>query len=159
MMATAGCSDEQKREYALPKALCGVSVPEKALSELLPSGERLTADESTPVADAITTCKVTVDGDMVLSIERESREPGASARDIAVDQLSVKQPKSTAQRSVAYADWAAVSIVKCRGQSSTDEDISVAIKVLEPGHRSEAAMKELILGYTSSFQKQQPCAA
>ncbi|MFD8421837.1 hypothetical protein [Streptomyces sp. NPDC059466] len=157
MIVVAGCSEEQKREYTLPKSLCGVPAPTQALSRLLPAGKRLSLDEATPVADAITTCKATVDGALVLSLEREIREAGASARDIAVNQLGVKQPVSAERNSVAYADWAAVSVVECRGGGAADKDISVAVKVLKPGHRDESAMKELILEYTSAFKKQQPC--
>ncbi|MEU0033873.1 hypothetical protein [Streptomyces sp. NPDC006333] len=156
-IAVAGCSEEQKPEYTLPKSLCGVPAPSQALSRLLPAGKHLALDEATPVADAITTCKATVDGDLVLSLERESREAGASARDIAVNQLGVKQPMSAERNSVAYADWAAVSVVECRGGGTGDKDISVAVKVLKPGHRDESAMKELIVEYTSAFKKQQPC--
>lgn len=156
-IAVGGCSEDQKREYTLPKSLCGVPAPTQALSRLLPAGKHLAVDEATPVADAITTCKATVDGDLVLSLERENREVGASARDIAVNQLGVKQPVSAGSGSVSYADWAAVSVVECRGGGVADKDISVAVKVLQPGHRDESAMKELILQYTSAFKKQQPC--
>ncbi|QFZ74538.1 hypothetical protein GFH48_15825 [Streptomyces fagopyri] len=93
----------------------------------------------------------------MLSLEREIREVGASARDIAVKQLGVKQLTSAERDSVAHADWAAVSVVQCRGGGAADKDISIAVKVLEPGHRNEAAMKELILEYTSAFKKRQPC--
>ncbi|MFE5137515.1 hypothetical protein ACFRDV_07520 [Streptomyces fagopyri] len=156
-IAVAGCSDEQKREYTLPDSLCGVPAPKRALSRLLPAGKHLAVDKATPVADAITTCRASVDGHLVLSLEREIREVGASARDIAVNQLGVKQLTSAERDSVAYADRAAVSVVQCRGGGAADKDISIAVKVLEPGHRNEAAMKELILEYTSAFKKRQPC--
>lgn len=109
-VTAAGCSDDPKREYAVPKALCGVSVPEKSLSPLLPPGKDLTTQEDTPVPDAITTCKLTVDGDQVLTIERERREAGASARDIAVNQISVKQPKTAANRTIVYAGYSTIAI-------------------------------------------------
>jgi len=157
MVTAVGCSEEQKREYTLPTSLCGVSVPTSALSQLLPVGKRLTVDEATPVPDALTTCEASVDGDMVLSLEQEHRDVGASAYDIARDRFGVKQPKSAQQRSVAYSDRVAVSVVKCRGGESGDEDITVAVKVLKPAHQNESAMKYLILGYTSAFKKQQPC--
>lgn len=155
----AGCSDDPKREYAVPKSLCGVAVPDKSLSPLMPPGKNLTAEQDTPVPDAITTCKVTVDGDQVLSVERERREAGASACDIAVNQISVQQPKSAANRTIAYADWAAVSVISCREEGNAEEDISTVIKVLKPGKPDEAAMKELITEYTSALRTQDACAS
>ncbi|MFF3321131.1 hypothetical protein [Streptomyces sp. NPDC002889] len=149
-VAVAGCSDDPQREYAVPKALCGAAIPENALSSLLPPGKNLTAEEDTPVPDAITTCKLSVDGDQVLSVERERREAGASARDIAVKKISVRQPKSAANRTIAYADWAAVPVISCRGEGNAEEGISTVIKVIEPGVPEESAMKDLITAYTSA---------
>lgn len=130
--AAAGCSDDPKREYAVPKSLCGVTVPENSLSPLLPPGKDLTAEQDTPAPGAIMTCKLTMDGDQVLSVERERREAGASARDIAVNQISVQQPKSAANRTIAYADWAAVSVISCREEGNAGEDISTVINILKP---------------------------
>ncbi|MGW5677255.1 hypothetical protein ACWEV4_19600 [Streptomyces sp. NPDC003860] len=62
----AGCSDGG-RDYAVPKDLCGVPVPEKALTPLLPDGEeiRLSNKEFTLDVGWIT-CGVTVDEARVL---------------------------------------------------------------------------------------------
>ncbi|MFC4612287.1 hypothetical protein ACFO9E_31725 [Streptomyces maoxianensis] len=157
-VAAAGCSDAPEREYTVPKSLCGITVPEESLSPLLPPGKNVTSEEDTPVPDAITTCKLTVDGDQVLSVERERREAGASARDIAVNQVSVQQPKSAANRAIAYADWAAVSVISCREEGNAEEDISTVIKVLKPGKPDESAMKDLITEYTSALKTQDACS-
>ncbi|MET7574833.1 hypothetical protein ABZT04_41140 [Streptomyces sp. NPDC005492] len=124
----------------------------------MPTGKHLTVNEATPVPDALTTCEASVDGDKVLSVEQEHRDAGASAYDIARDRFGVKQPKSALQRSAAYSDRVAVSVVKCRDGESGDEDITIAVKTVKPAHQNESAMKDLILGYTSAFEKQQPCS-
>ncbi|MFB7758652.1 hypothetical protein ACFC18_55305, partial [Streptomyces sp. NPDC056121] len=77
---------------------------------MLPPGKRIAVNPDTPVPDAITTYEVAVDRQVVLSVEREQREPGATARDIAVDQLPTHETESAAARTIAYTDSAAGSI-------------------------------------------------
>ncbi|GAA3842120.1 hypothetical protein [Streptomyces chiangmaiensis] len=159
-MAIAGCSsDEPKREFTVPKALCGVSVPSDALSRLLPSsGKHLAVTEDGNLSDGSSLCNVSVDDkDMVLVISRERIEAGDSARSILLSRLSVSEQKSAENGAVVYADWAAASLIKCRGADVETEDISTLVKVLKPGRRDESAMKDLISGYTGALEKEQPC--
>ena len=159
-VAVAGCSSSgPKQEFTVPRSLCGVSVPTGALSRLLPtSGKELAAQQTNDLDDdGHALCVVKVDGVMVLAVSGERITVGDSARGILLDQLSVSQQKYAANGSIAYTDWAAVSLTKCRGADVEEEDISVLIKVLKPARHDESAMKELISGYTSSLEKQQPC--
>ncbi|MFG2358130.1 hypothetical protein [Streptomyces sp. NPDC048521] len=158
-MAVAACSsDEPKQEFTVPKALCGISVPAKALSRLLPaSGKRLSAEQVGGPDDGSVLCNVTVDGDMVLVVSRERVDVGESARSILLSRLSISRQKSAEGGSVVYADRAAVSLVKCRGTGVEKEDISTLIKVLKPARQDESAMKDLITDYTASLKEQQPC--
>ncbi|MFJ9898839.1 hypothetical protein ACIQPR_36465 [Streptomyces sp. NPDC091280] len=158
VFAAAGCSaDEPRREFTVPKALCGVSVPVDALSRLLPaSGKKLTteADGST---DDVLLCKINVDDVMVLALSRERIVAGDSARHILYTQLRITQPKFAEGTSIAYADDAAVSLLKCRGADVQNEDISTLVKVLKPARSDESAMKSLITDYTAKVKKQGPC--
>ncbi|MGW6401038.1 hypothetical protein [Streptomyces sp. NPDC055134] len=157
MVAAAGCSDSAEREYAVPSSLCGIHIKAAMLTPLLPPGKHVAVKPDTPVPDAITTCEVAVDKKVVLSVERERREPGAAARDIAVDQLSAHDPKSTAARTIAYTDAAAVSITRCAAQDVVKEDISTVIRVFEPGRKDESALKNLITEYTEALKRSSPC--
>lgn len=158
-IAASGCSsDEPKREFTVPKALCGVSVPTDPLSRLLPaSGKRISVGEGGGSSEGVQLCKVTADDNDVLMLSRERIDVGDSARNILFSQLSIQEQKSAVDGTIAYADWAAVSLVKCRGVGVEKEDISTLIKVLKPGRRDESAMKSLISGYTAAFKRQQPC--
>lgn len=158
-IAAAGCSaDKPGRDFTVPKALCGVSVPTDALSHLLPaSGKKLTADEAEGSSDDVQLCKVTVDDVMVLTLSRERIDAGDSAQHILLSQLSIARPKSAQDGTIAYADQAAVSLVKCRGAGVEQEDISTLVKVLKPARPNESAMKSLISGYTAALNKQGPC--
>ncbi|MGV9347604.1 hypothetical protein ACWDSD_22840 [Streptomyces spiralis] len=157
--ASASCSSNgQKKEYSVPNALCGVSVPTEPLSRLLPaSGKHLSLEEATPVSDAITTCEVTVDGEMVLSVEKEVIDSGRSAWNIAAYDRRIGQAKTADGGTVAYLGRRAVSVVSCQEKDNKDEEISVYIRTLKPGREDEAAMKDLISAYTGTFQKQRPC--
>ncbi|MBX7550491.1 hypothetical protein ABZX95_11290 [Streptomyces sp. NPDC004232] len=160
-LTAVGCSaEESKKDFTVPKALCGVSAPADAFSQLLPaSGKRLTIEPTGSLEDGSAVCTVKVDGDMVLVVSGERIVAGDSARDILRRRLSVQDQKSAANRSIAYDDHAAVSLIKCRGTKVEQEDVSILIKVLKPGRPDETAMKQLTEGYTASFQIHNPCRA
>ncbi|WP_306191552.1 MULTISPECIES: hypothetical protein [unclassified Streptomyces] len=154
-----GCSsDEAKREFAVPKSLCGVSVPTDALSRLLPaSGKNLDVQQDGDIDQGNDLCNLTVDGTMVLVISRERIDTGDSAQHILVSRARVSHQKTAVNGAIAYADRAAASMIKCRGAGIEVEDISTFIKVLKPARPNETAMKKLITDYTTAYKKQQPC--
>ncbi|MET7489990.1 hypothetical protein [Streptomyces sp. NPDC005538] len=157
-ITAAGCSaDKPSREFTVPKALCGVSVPTDALSQLLPaSGKHLTT-EAEGSTDDVLLCTVSVDDVMVLTLSRERIVAGDSARHILFSQLRIARPKSAEGSTIVYADNAAVSLLKCRGAGVEKEDISTLVKVLKPARPDEAAMKNLISSYTAAIKKEGPC--
>ncbi|MGW5371707.1 hypothetical protein ACWER6_35785 [Streptomyces sp. NPDC004009] len=106
--------------------------------------------------DGSLVCGVQVDGDRVLSVSGERIVAGDSARHILRSRLMIQEQKSVEGNSIAYADQAAVSLIKCRG-ADVREDISIFVKVLKPARPDELAMKMLIQGYTASLKRQQPC--
>nr|WSY51304.1 hypothetical protein OG999_15065 [Streptomyces sp. NBC_00886] len=156
--AAAGCSAEKpSREFTVPKSLCGVSVPTDALSRLLPaSGKQLTAEAEGSTNDVLL-CTVSVDDVRVLTLSRERIDAGDSARHILFTQLSIARPKFAEGSTIAYADHAAVSLLKCRGADVVEEDISTLVNVLKPARPDESAMKSLISAYTAAVKKQGPC--
>ncbi|MFJ9373897.1 hypothetical protein [Streptomyces sp. NPDC101455] len=156
--AAVGCSAEKPgREFTVPKSLCGVSVPTDALSQLLPaSGKHLTT-EAKGSTDDVLLCTVSVDDVRVLTLSRERIDTGDSARHILFTQLSIARPKLAEGDTIAYADKAAVSLLKCRGTGVVEEDISTLVNVLKPARPDESAMKSLISGYTAAIKKQEPC--
>lgn len=157
-VTVVGCTAQEPRQrFTAPTALCGVTVPTGALSQLLPaSGERLTVEHDGTLDDGSLVCSVQVDGYRVLTVSGERIVAGDSARHILRSRLLIQEQKSIGGNSIAYADQAAVSLIKCRG-ADVQEDISTFIKVLKPGRPKELAMKMLIQGYTASLKRQQPC--
>ncbi|MEV4971298.1 hypothetical protein [Streptomyces scopuliridis] len=154
---SGGGSDGGTVGYSVPKSLCGVTVDPKLLEPFLPAGKQLAVKEDEPVADAITTCELSIDDAVVVSIERERREPGASPRDIAVNQLNVGNPEESSTGGYVYSDRIAVSVVRCDSPRAVAEDLSSIVKVLKPGIADKSAMKSFIASYTTAYKKQQPC--
>ncbi|MET8803943.1 hypothetical protein [Streptomyces sp. NPDC004546] len=135
-----------------------MSVPSKALSQLLPSsGKRLAVERTGSLDEGSGLCTVKVDGATVLEVSGERIDSGDSARNILRSRLSIQDPKSAENNAIAYADHAAASLIKCRGTDVEEEDISTLIKTLKPAHADEPAMKQLIQGYTNSLKAQSPC--
>lgn len=159
VLAAVGCSsDEPKQEFSVPKALCGISVPTDALSDLLPaSGTHLSVEHTGSLDAGSTVCAVKVDADTVLDVSGERIETGDSARNVLRSRLSIQQQKSADNSSIAYTDHAAASLIKCGGAHVQEGDISTLIKILKPARPGESAMKKLIQGYTDSLKEQAPC--
>jgi hypothetical protein len=158
-LTAVGCSSGgPKQEFTVPNVLCGVSVPSKALSQLLPSsGKRLAVERTGSLDEGSALCTVKVDGATVLEVSGERIDSGDSARNILRSRLSIQDPRSAENNAIAYADHAAASLIKCRGTGVEEEDISTLIKTLKPAHADEPAMKQLIQGYTNSLKAQSPC--
>lgn len=152
-----GCNDGATREYSIPKSLCGVAVDPNLLEPFLPAGKQRAIKEGEPVADAIVTCELSVDDAVVFSIEQERREPGASPRDIAVNQLNVRDLSESPAEEYVYSDRVAVSVVHCESPQAVEEDLSVIIKVLKPGIANKSALGKFIASYSRAYKKQQPC--
>ncbi|MGW5102401.1 hypothetical protein [Streptomyces sp. NPDC004100] len=142
----------------MPAKLCGVAVPPASLGKLLPaSGGKLTVKAPAAGDDLGIVCEVEVDGQEVLSVERERVDSSRSAWNIASYDHRIGQVKSGAGDMIAYVDKAAVSIVPCVQKGQRDKSVSTYIRTVKPGRADESAMKGLISGYTAALTKQRPC--
>ncbi len=156
--ATACSATEPTAGFTVPAELCGVAVPQASLSKLLPaSGGKLSAKASAPGDDLGIVCEVGVDGQQVLSVERERVDSGRSAWNIASYDHRIGQVKSGAGDMIAYVGRAGVSVVPCVRKGARDKSMSTYIRTLKPGREDESAMKALISGYTAALGKQHPC--
>ncbi|MEU2875545.1 hypothetical protein [Streptomyces sp. NPDC007070] len=131
-LVLSGCSaDEPGREFAVPKVVCEVPVPADALSALLPaSGRRIAVPEYAFNMAGEGLCKVSVDDQAVLMVDRERIDAGHSAYVVLRGRTNEWTQKSAEGGSMAYIDRAAVSLVKCRGTGVNTEDVSIFIQVL-----------------------------
>ncbi|MEU9402660.1 hypothetical protein [Streptomyces sp. NPDC048242] len=159
MVGVAGCSSHgAKAEFTVPKSLCGVSVPSQSLSRLLPAdGARISVRKEGGPERGWTLCQVKVDGKTVMEASQEWIVAGDTARNILGHRLTIWQQKSADGGSVVYAAEGGASLIMCRGKGVQKEDVSTLIDVLKPGRPDEAAMGQIIRGYTKSLKAQNPC--
>ncbi|MCK1821318.1 hypothetical protein MTQ10_17245 [Streptomyces sp. XM83C] len=154
----AGCSsDEPKREFTVPKALCGVAVPTDALDRVLPaSGKKLSTEFEGPGGAEL--CTVSVDGQTVLDIAIEHIPADhMSPAGVLTDRLRGFGGESAEDGTIAYRPYAAASVVKCRAADVQKEDITLFVQVTKPGREEASAMRDFMSGYRSAYEKKKPC--
>ncbi|MGW4496598.1 hypothetical protein [Streptomyces sp. NPDC004376] len=98
-----------------------------------------------------------VDEKTVMEVSQEWIVAGDTARNILGHRLTIWQQKSADGGSVVYAAQGGASLVRCRGTGVQKEDVSTLIDVLKPGRPDEAAMGQLVRGYTKSMEEKNPC--
>ncbi|MEU0443359.1 hypothetical protein ABZ202_27105 [Streptomyces sp. NPDC006186] len=159
LTAVAGCSsDEPKREFTVPEALCGVAVPADALGRLLPaSGKELKVEQDGGYVEGTGLCAVWVDSDQVMLVSNERIPAQRSAYGVMFRRAHVSGHESDQDKDIVYTASVSLSLVKCRGTGVQEEDISTFIETFKPGRPDESAMKELMTGYKAALEKQQPC--
>lgn len=157
-LLAAGCSDDPQRGFALPNQLCGVTVPSGALSKLLPaSGDELRVSGRAPGEAEAGSCEVSVDGDTVLTLKRETAAAGRSAWNILSYDHGAGQAEKADGDKVAYTAGAAVSLVRCTSGGREDDALGTYVTTADPGRKDAAAMKELVTGYTAALEKLDVC--
>ncbi|MEE1939004.1 hypothetical protein V1L54_06170 [Streptomyces sp. TRM 70361] len=157
-LGTAACSSEQeKRNYEIPSSLCGTAVPSGPLESLLPSGDQISASESSK-AEGLDRCLIDVDGEPALDLSIEWWEDTDSLRDYASVFPGVEPgDKETEDGRYLYSDTGAVGEVTCKNPRVSDGKLFVAARVADSGSPDEAAMKKLIAAYAEAVAKSGEC--
>ncbi|MFF7332961.1 hypothetical protein [Streptomyces sp. NPDC008150] len=157
-LLAAGCSDDPQRGFAVPEQLCGVAVPSEALSKLLPaSGDELRTAGRAPGEAETGGCEVSVDGNTVLTLKRETAGAGRSAWNILSYDHGAGQAEKADGDKVAYTAGAAVSLVRCTAEGRKGDALGTYIVTVAPGRKDAAAMKDLASGYTAALEKLGAC--
>ncbi|WP_146252179.1 hypothetical protein [Streptomyces carminius] len=156
LLALTGCTEgeEEKREYSIPESLCGVNIDTDLTEPFMPPGKRIHQEEENSLI--IWSCDISVDGEDVFRISRDSWEPGWSTRRFAVRHAYVKPEHESEDKSYVYSDNGAVATVRCTEQGG-DRDLFLAAKADE-NSADEKAMEKLITAYREEFLKNDPCA-
>ncbi|GAA2401854.1 hypothetical protein GCM10010420_31080 [Streptomyces glaucosporus] len=157
-LSVIGCeeSEEQgKREYAVPRTLCGVNVDSNTLESFLPPGKeiRLIHEETDSYRWK---CSVSVDGKTVLEVKRERWEQGWSARRFATVHAYVEPENETPDRTYVYSDLGGVGVVRCPPPEH-DQDLFIVAKTKE-NTGGQKAMKELLASYREEVLRSDPCS-
>ncbi|MGI5352109.1 hypothetical protein ACQEU8_28545 [Streptomyces sp. CA-250714] len=106
LLLVAGCSTDG-RDYAVPREICGVRVPQKVLEPLLPDGEKL-HQSLRPVGEdgSLADCQVNVvDGPIAVQVDITRLDKPLTAEDkqVSLKSESLKHAKSV---HIAGTHWA-----------------------------------------------------
>jgi hypothetical protein len=154
-----GCSGpEERKEYSVPKALCGVAVDRQVVSELLPPGKQIKVAEKHPV-NRRTECQVNVDGKAALIASQEWWEDSDSILDVAASVPQLESAKHT-DDSNTYIQSGTGAVMKaktCVSPDHPDHTLFTTVEVHADGVNNADAVKKLITGYTRDVEGSKTC--
>ncbi|MGW2080574.1 hypothetical protein ACWCOW_27155 [Streptomyces sp. NPDC001939] len=151
----AACSSPApKRQYALPKSLCGIKISGAALEPVLPPGKKISAQSTSAVGTS--RCRLQVDGKIIFSSSIEQRDIDATARDVAVFAFGVNpDDASTANGRFIYSKTGAVGRVECPNSTAAEANLWVTARV--PDASSASDMRHFIEEYAAATAKSGAC--
>ncbi|MCG8964746.1 hypothetical protein [Streptomyces sp. CL12-4] len=155
--ALAGCADTGgETEYAAPKDLCGISVQQDALVQLLPSGDEIEVQEKNPVPSR-KRCQVNVDGRAALMASQEWWEEGDSIVDVARGIPQLKSAELRDDERYLQTGTGAVKRAECVSTEHPGHHLFVSVQVYGDGVDDAAAVKKAITSYAQAVEKSAAC--
>lgn len=153
-----GCGgEENEREYAIPRTLCGTAVDSDALAPFLPSGKKVTVrDKSSPGSKV---CQVIVDNKLIVTTSQMWLEEGRTTAYVAARQSFDTPDHSAEAGRFRYSGYEAFG--KTRGCVDTKykQELYTIMRAEGSKHRDADAMKRLIISYTKEVEKSAGCTA
>jgi hypothetical protein len=153
--ALSSCGgNQEKREYSVPDALCGISIDSRALTPFLPSGKKLTT-EAKRIAPNVTKCRVVVDGELA-AITSQEWWNRISIVEFAGGLTLDTPDHQTDDGKYAYSGNQAFGRTDgCNNKEHPGKTLYTAIQASESKHSDANAMKHLIIDYTHAVATQQ----
>ncbi|MER6849425.1 MULTISPECIES: hypothetical protein [Streptomyces] len=153
----ASCSKaDQKQEYRVPKSLCGISVDQGALSQLLPPGKKISFQEKNPVPSRAR-CQVNVDQKAALMSSQEWWEEGTDIVEVAQGIPQLKSAKLTGDGNYLLTGSGAVKKAHCSSADHPGRELFVTVQAYADEVDDSAAMERLITAYTRSVENSAAC--
>ncbi|MFC9915155.1 hypothetical protein [Streptomyces sp. NPDC127197] len=153
-----GCSGStEKKEYDIPKSLCGISVERDLISVFLPSGKEIDVQEKNPVPSR-KRCQVNVDGKLVLIASQEWWPREKQISEVADAHPQLKSAELPEDGTYIYSSTGAMGQVKsCANQDHPEHTLYTAMQVYASDQAEDSAMKELIMAYTKAVENSDEC--
>ncbi|MFI0190014.1 hypothetical protein ACH4PW_20995 [Streptomyces sp. NPDC017082] len=155
----AGCADSAaKKEYDVPRALCGIPLDRGLVSPFLPAGKKIAVRETRPVPSR-KQCRVDVDGKWAFMANLQWWEKDVDVSTVvAANPETDKAPQSTGD-DFFYTGTGAVKLVKgCKNPDHARHLLYTSIMVDDPDLGDTAAMKKLANAFTAAVGKSDACA-
>lgn len=157
LLTLSACSgDQERRDYKIPRSLCGTEIDTAKFSAFLPSGEELTTKASTPTPNA-KKCAVSVDGELIAQTSQEwwdNMSVQEFARGLTLD---AQENQSKDGKYVYSGDQAFGKTTGCTSSKHPSQVLYTAIQFPGSEHRDADSMKEMITAYTKSVQESSSC--
>ncbi|MFF8973208.1 hypothetical protein [Streptomyces sp. NPDC014995] len=151
-----GCSDEQqKREYAVPGALCGTAVDSDALTSFLPPGSKITVKGK--AYSGAEGCQVVVDDKLIVTAARMWLEEGRTTAYVAARQSFDTPDQSAEDGRFRYSGHEAFGKTRGCVDMKYKQELYTVIQAEGSEHRDAAAMKRLILSFTEAVERSAEC--
>ncbi|WP_146046259.1 hypothetical protein [Streptomyces cahuitamycinicus] len=157
-LAITGCGRaEQKREYAIPRTLCGTTVNSDALAPFLPTGQKIRVKDNS--YSGAKGCEVIVDRKLIFTTSQVWLDEGNTTAFVAARQALDMTRHSADSGRFQYSEYEALG--KTRGCVDTKykQELYTIMQASGSKHRDAESMKRLIISYTKQVEKSDECTA
>ncbi|WP_158786534.1 hypothetical protein [Streptomyces sp. NRRL F-5065] len=154
--AVAGCgAEEERRDYSVPGALCGVRVDAQELTPFLPPGKKLSVK---PVVNpASTWCDVSVDGKLAVRTVQNWWQGGHDTAHFLRGQTLERVEQSADGGRYVYSGWQAFGKTKDCVDKNYGQELYTGVQAYGSDHRDADAMKRLIVSFTETVETSDAC--
>lgn len=156
--ALSGCSgDDTKREYAVPRTLCGIAIDSDDLAPFLPAGKEIRTKGTS--GGGINRCRVIVDDKIAATTTRAWLEDNRTTAYFATGQALGALNHSADGARFRYSGNEAFGKTRNCVDTEYEQELYTAVQISESKHRDADAMKRLIFSYTSQVEQSAECSA
>ncbi|WBO63480.1 hypothetical protein [Streptomyces camelliae] len=154
-----GCStSDEKKEYDVPRALCGISVSPDLVDPFLPPGKKLKVLDTRPVPTR-KICRLDVDGKWALMANLEWWADDVSISTVAGanPQLGSAKPSDN-EAYFSSGTGAVVQVTGCKNPEHKGQLLYTSLRVRDSGLADTTAMKKLATIFTKAVGKSDECS-
>jgi hypothetical protein len=156
LVSLAGCgAEEQKREYAIPDSVCGISVDPDSFSPLFPPGKKV--DVQSQIYETSQVCDVVVDKTTIATMTQAWLPKGATTTYFAA-YISLDPPRRSVGAGLyRYSGREAFGKTEKCVDVRHGQELYTATQVWSKGYNDADAMRRLIVSYTRRVENAEYC--
>ncbi|MFF8995437.1 hypothetical protein ACF09H_37005 [Streptomyces sp. NPDC014983] len=156
LVGLAGCGEnKEKREYAVPRSLCGIPVDSEKLAPFLPGGRKLSVRQETSMLGV--TCEVRVDSRFPVQTSLWWTKQINTYAYVGRQNNSKLDHRADNGRFL-YSGWEAFGETRnCTSKKLLGAHLFTAFQMESPDHQDADAMRQLITEYTNAAEKTDIC--
>ncbi|MFJ9930851.1 hypothetical protein ACIRU5_33100 [Streptomyces misionensis] len=161
LAALSGCGGgtEEKREYAVPRTLCGIPVDSEALTPFLPGGRTLTTKQKLSDGWGVR-CEVRVDSRLVAQTSLQWLADAPNTTYYVGGQANSKLDHRAEGGRFLYSGWEGFGETRnCTSKKLLGARLFTAFQMYSADHQDAGAMKRLVTEYTNAAEKTDTCTS